>query len=65
MGIGVSTEGAGKLSGTVTGNRESSWCRQKYSAVSCRYFLLEMVSGHQEQMSERLKIPTPSTHVEF
>lgn len=29
------------------------------------FFLLEVVSGHQEQMSERLKIPTLSTHVEF
>lgn len=65
MEIGVSTEGAGKLSGTVTSNRESSWYRQKYSSVSHRYFLLEMVSGCQEQISERLKIPTLSSHVEF
>lgn len=29
------------------------------------FFSLGMVSGHQEQMSERLKIPTLSSHVEF
>lgn len=52
MEIGVSAEGAGKLSGTVTSNRESSWYRQKYSAISHSYFLLGMVSGHQKQMSE-------------
>lgn len=38
-GIGVSTEGAGKLNGTVSSNRESSWYRKRYSAVSHRLLI--------------------------
>lgn len=38
-GIGVSTEGAGKLNGTVSSNRGSSWYRKKYSAVSHRLLI--------------------------
>jgi len=38
-GIGVSTEGAGKDNGTVSSNREGSWYRKKYSAVSPRLLI--------------------------
>lgn len=56
-GIGISTEGVGKLIGTVRSNRESSWYR-KNTVQFLTDCLSEMVSGHGEQMSERLKIPT-------
>lgn len=56
-GIGISTKGVGKLNGTVSSNRESSWYR-KNTVQFLTDCLFEMVSGRREQMSVRLKIPT-------
>lgn len=54
--IGVSAEGAGKLNGTVSSNQAAGIA--KNTAQFLTDCLCEVASGHQEQMSERLKIPT-------
>lgn len=56
-GIGISTEGAGKLNGTVSIEKAASIGKNAVQFLTdC---LFGMVSGYQEQMPERLKIPAP------